>query len=114
MALDLGNLGGMMDKLGGLAKNLSNLGELSQKFDGEKIFDSLKEAIQKKDYQAVENTARSLGDAASEFGLKELSQLSGEVVSAVKEKRFGDLNGLLEKVKREYDGIVSKFSESKK
>lgn len=114
MALDLGNLGGMMDKLGGLSKNFSNLGELSQKFGGENIIDSLKEAIQKKDYQTVENTARSLGDAASEIGLDDLSKLSGEVVSAVKERRFGDLNNLLDKVKKEYDVIVAKLSEAKK
>jgi len=82
-----------------LAKNLSNLGGLAEKLGGENIIESLKEAIQKKDYQTVENTARSLGDAASEVGLDDLSKLSGEVVSAVKEKRFGDLNGLLEKVK---------------
>ncbi len=111
MALDLG---GMVDKLGGLAKNLSNLGGLAEKLGGENIIESLKEAIQKKDYQMVENTARSLGDAASEVGLDDLSKLSGEVVSAVKEKRFGDLNGLLEKVKKEYDVIAAKLSEAKK
>ena len=114
MALDLGNLGGMVDKLGDLAKNLSNLSGGSQGINVEKIINGLKEAIQKKDYQTVENTARSLGDTASGLGLKELSQISGEVVSAVKEKRFDDLNGLFDKVKKEYDVIMSKFSESKK
>lgn len=112
--MDLGNLGGMMDKLGDLAKNLSNLNGLSQKFGGEDIIGSLKEALQKKDYQTVENTARSLGNAASELGLKDLSQISGEVVSAVKEKRFGDLNNLFDKIKKEYDVIAAKLSESKK
>ena len=70
-----------------MAKNLSNLGGLAEKLGGENIIESLKEAIQKKDYQTVENTARSLGDAASEVGLDDLSKLSGEVVSAVKASR---------------------------
>ena len=111
--MDLGNLGGVLDKLGDLVKDPSALTELVQKVGGEKIIDSLKDAIQNKDYQKVEDTARSLNSAASGLGLKDLSQLRGEVLSAVKEKRFGDLMGLAEKLKKEYDTVVTKFSEAK-
>jgi len=107
------NLGSVLGKLGDLAKDPSALAGLVQKIGGEKVIDGLKEAIQNKDYQAVENTARSLNNAASGLGLEDLSQVSGEVLSAVREKRFADLAGLFEKVKKEYNTVVSKFSEGK-
>lgn len=111
--MDLGNLSGVFDKLGDLTKNSSALTEALQKIGGEKLLDGLKEAIQNKDYQKVEDTARSFGSAASGLGLKDLGQLCGDIVSAVKEKRFGELAGLFERVKKEYDTIAAKFSEAK-
>lgn len=68
----------------------------------EDSMDVAKEAVEKKDYKKVETTLHSMKGAGASLGLDVMAQACHQVVAAVREGRYEEVEPLFENVQKQY------------
>lgn len=81
------------------------------KFADDSTFNSLCEAVQKKDSKAIEMAAHTLKGVAGNLGLDSLSNLSSDIVSSIRSGNTNEIPGIMEKIKEEYNNIVKQLKD---
>lgn len=73
------------------------------KFPGDQNFDDLETALGEKDWEGVERAAHTLKGVAANLGLDPLASVFNDMVWAVRNNTYGNLDGISPKMREQRD-----------
>lgn len=81
------------------------------RFAEDPTFGELTKGIEDKDYEKILMQAHTLKGVGANLGFDQLSQECAEIVSAVREERYEDIQPFFERAQREYDSVIACVSK---
>lgn len=97
--------------LGRFCGNVSLLERFIKKFPQDTTFEKLKEGLECKNLEMIENMAHTLKGTSANLGFDQLSQLSANIVMAVRSRQTEDLEKMFQEVSEEYFYLLKCISE---
>ncbi len=81
-----------------------------KKFPNDKTYSALCEAVENKDYKAIETSAHTLKGIAANLGLSEIQSFSDNIVIAVRNEKYNDIDELFVTLKSVYQKAIDAIS----